>query len=195
MSEAPCWEARFVQVETKLGASRRIPLEGVLLANEALEEVMLSPPLGIAANEGMTSVRAFLVHNESLSGAGLQRGDYLLVDVARTADRDGLVLARVVGRYTLQRLSLLSSIAQSCDVVGTFVGIIRRRGFNPRQAIEPTRLADSDVHPPSRLGILRSQLSMLEETRASTRNPRLRRALRNEAELVRKKLQIGAFRN
>jgi len=195
MSEASCWEPGFVQVETRLGASRRLPLEGVLVANEALEEVVLSSAGGSAMREGAANVRAFMVQNESLSGVGLQRGDYLLVDVAPLADHDGLVLVRVAGRYTLQRSSLLWSVGQPSDIVGTFVGIIRRRGFSSARHATPTQGTVSAIRPPSRLGILRSQLSMLEATRASTRNPRLRRALRNEAERVRKQLRIGAMRN
>jgi len=198
MSEAASWEPSFVRVTTRPGAIRRLPLEGVLVANDGLEEVRLSPARGTTASDRAPSVRAFLVQGEALSSAGLQRGDYLLVDVARVPEPEGLVLARVAGRPTLQCGSALREMEPPCDIVGTFVGIIRRKGFPPRCGAPPSgddALTLATARSPSRQGILRSQLSMLEATRATTRNPRLRRALRNEAEMVRKQLQISVLDN
>lgn len=190
---AACWGSQFERVTNSHGRGRRLRVDGVLVAHDALEEVTLRSAHGIARADRSLNVRAYWVRGESLSASGLRPGDYLLIDTTRAFEEDSLVLARIAGRYTLEHASFLQARHGGCEVLGAFVGIIRRVGFMPRRcggrALDDSRMT---LGPPNRLGILRSQLDMLETTRATTRNPRLRRALRHEAERLRKQLQIGA---
>jgi hypothetical protein len=110
----------------------------------------------------------------------------------------------------------LARRAHDAEIVGVFAGIIRKRGFasaparkpgfasaptlQPSFASAPTRDAEATTRasapaatipltPPGKLTILHGKLGMLEMTCAATKNPRLRRALRNEANHVRRLLQ------
>lgn len=194
---AICWGSQFERVANGRRGSRRLPVDGMLVAHDALEEVALRSAHGVSLTQRTANIRAYWVRGESLSFAGLRPGDYLLTDSMRGLERDSLVLARIAGRYTLERASSLRARHVECEVLGAFIGIIRRVGFNSRRCAAGATVSDTGMtlRRPSRLGILRSQLDMLETTRATTSNPRLRRALRQEAERVRKQLQIGAIVN
>ena len=98
----------------------------------------------------------------------------------------------------------LAHFAREADVLGALAGVIRKQGFGSSRSADRGRLACESPHrgaeafrsslaigvkPPGRLSILRGKLGMLESTCATTRNPRLRRALHNEADRVRRLLQ------
>lgn len=97
--------------------------------------------------------------------------------------------------------------ASDYRLLGTFLGIIRKQGFGrsrsrvgvgssqqrmhggaKRSPVEDPALVVSPV-PKPKVSILRGKLGMLESTCAATANPRLRRALRDEARRVRFQLQ------
>jgi len=83
-------------------------------------------------------------------------------------------------------LSLQSGMGQESQVIGAFVGIIRKHGFGRTR--EKT-LATGFIEPRQRhrenggkLDVLLSKFGMLESTLAVTRNPRLQRSLPAEAD-------------
>jgi hypothetical protein len=101
--------------------------------------------------------------------------------------------------------------ASDARIFGSFAGILRRRGFSqsaigpPKEATSgercskeqhavlggglPSRCRTEQVKHPGKVRLLRSRLGSLESTYAQTQNPRLRGALRNEAERVLRLLQ------
>jgi hypothetical protein len=131
-----------------------------------------------------------VVRGTSLSKEGLSPGDQLLIEETHQPRLGALLLAKIGGTYVLRpRPELLAEAGDRLEVSAVLVGIIRRRGFrSPGVAAPSCERSDSAAN---KLKILRGQLGMLESTCANTRNPRLRDALRNEAERVRKQLQSG----
>lgn len=186
---ASSWGSEFEPVTVRPEKSRLMRPRGLLSAFDDLEEITLSSAQAVAGR-ARGNVRAFLVRGSGLADAGLRPGDHLLIDAARDLFVDPLVLGKSGSRYRLEIASRLRVSAEPVEILGAFIGILRRRGFASRGCVPPS-FAPLSVHPPTRLGILRSQLDMLETTCATTRNPRLRRALKDEADRVRKQLQTG----
>jgi hypothetical protein len=212
MSEAAAtMGASFERVGIKAGRSRLLNLTGVLRAPSDLEEVSVLSELTASTRQaGTRAVRAFRVHGQRLHTEGLRDDDCLLVEPG-PLQPGFLVLAEFEGRKVLRRVpERNAAIDPRCNVIGAVVGIIRKRGFRraaatpiatatPKSAckvasdLEPSPSAD--CRPVPKLTVLRSQLGMLESTRAATQNPRLQRALRSEADRVRKQLQNEASSN
>jgi hypothetical protein len=196
MSAAACtFESAFVPVALRLEAGRSLRLQGRLGAEPELQEVpVLSHLDGSEGSSRAREVRAFQVHGNGLLSHGLKDGDYLLTRTSKKP-RPGLAVVEIGGRPVLQ---LLSGDSRT-PIIGGFLGIIRKRTLGPRRTeIVATERRYPDGFqlltdtPPTRLAMLRSRLGMLESTCASTRNPRLRRALRSEAATIRQQLQNEA---
>lgn len=179
---ASSWGRSLQQITRRLGVSRAMRPVGVLDLSTGIEETTPANPIEAAR------LRAFRVCGRGYAARGLHDGDRLLVDATLEPKADVLVMASMYGRYVLERRSMLARTPIEAEIVGALVGIIRKRGFIPRGPSEPAPAATVDTK--SRM--LAGRLRMLEATRASTRNPRLERALRDEAARVRKQIQIGA---
>ncbi len=186
------WGTQFEPVKVGKGHARSLKLVGLLALADDLQEIALAPAATAEATRRRSTIRAFLVRTTRLEKAGLRPGDHVLVDGARDLFADPLVLARIGGEYHLEPASRLRSASREGELLGAFIGIIRKQGFGrPLERVE----MPLPVAPRTRESILQGRLEMLEETCAGTRNPRLRRALKSEAESVRKQLQSGASRN
>ena len=184
-------ELPFDRVTAVVRRGRKLRLTGILQAADALEEVRVLRS-GVASRaDPRRRMRAFLVRGESLSGEGLQAGDHVLIDETNDPPCTALLLVKVGGVYVLRTGSeLLFDVRCQPQILGVLIAIVRRRGFNrPMSARASTETA---ARPPGKLRILQGQLGMLEATCASTRNPKLQDALRNEADRVRRQLQFGA---
>ncbi len=180
-------DAPFERTPFTVTNGTQLELRGVLPASDLEEVGFLLPPRVSSSHARRGNIRAFFVR-AAVEDAGLTRGDYVLVEEAETYAPESCVLAAANGRYVISCTSQLNGHR----VLGIFLGIIRKRGF---RRVEPTTDPAQFRTPTavdSRLRILRGQLGMLESTYARTRNPRLQTALRNEADLVRRKLQNGA---
>lgn len=187
------WGSQFERVEARTGLSKELRLAGLLAPLQDLEEIKLSPAVTRSgAGVERRSVRAFVVRTDRLSDSGLRPGDHVLVEATRDLFADPLVLARTGTQYRLDAASRLHERFRNVEVLGSFVGIIRKQGF----PIAKRPIASHEHGSPrSREDLLLGRLEMLEATCASTRHPRLRRALKNEADAVRKQLQIGTSTN
>lgn len=190
---AMSWGSQFECVGIRKGHSQELKLAGLLAPSTELEEVTLSPAITKSgAGTKHRTVRAFLVRTNQLSEAGVGVGDHVLIEATRDLFADPVVLARAGNQYRLEVASRLHELFRDVEVLGVFVGIIRRQGFphgagvgaSPRSCGRRTRE-----------DLLRGRLEMLETTCANTQHPRLRRALKIEAERVRRQLQVGAQRN
>jgi hypothetical protein len=143
------------------------------------------------------AIRAFRVRGHELGHEGLFDGDYVLVGASSRARNGSVVLAETAAGPVLRRTPLQGD----AKIMGFFLGVIRRRGFNdsarrpPRAMSEISPIDGLPGTPPSKTTVLRGQLGMLESTCAGTSNPRLQRALRNEAARVRRQLQNEANQN
>jgi hypothetical protein len=105
-----------------------------------------------------------------------------------------LLLIRVESRYFLRPKSrLVLDPRLKLQILGLFVGIVRRCGFARPRLPEPRCPGDRPSRAAASVRLLRGQLGMLEATCATTKNRKLRDALQNEAVRVRRQLQIGAF--
>lgn len=187
------WGSQFERVEARRGPSKELRLAGLLAPVHDLEEVTLSPAAtrqGVGARR--RAVRAFLVRTDRLSDSGLRPGDHVLVEATRDWFADPLVLARTGSQYRLDAASRLHQLYREIEILGVFVGIIRKQGFATTKAPSAGRDLSG---PRTRDDLLRGRLEMLEATCASTRHPRLRRALKIEADAVRRQLQTGASSN
>jgi hypothetical protein len=141
------------------------------------------------------------------TGKPIQSGSVVLAHVGQSLGV-ARVSANADGTLDLAPAStdVLPFVRPACEarIVGVLAGVIRKRGFAPRRRIdEPGNIAESvpritpsltapqctNSTAPAKLTILRGRLGMLERTSASTSNPRLRRALHNEADRVRRLLQ------
>ena len=180
----------FERVSVVVRCGRKFKLGGILPAIDALEEIPVVRPDAVGPHQERR-IHAFLVRGTSLSGEGLSPGDQLLIEETSAPRPDAPVLAKVAGTYVLRpRPDLLFDGRYQLRVLGALIGIIRRRGFGRARISTASR--EEPHGSATKLKILRGQLGMLEATCANTRNPRLRNALRNEADRVRKQLQIGA---
>jgi hypothetical protein len=195
MHQTVAREESLARVGAVVRRGRSLKLDGVLPANHALEEIPVGRPgkdTGGPFQE--RRIRALMVRGSSLSGEGLSPGDQLLIEETDHPKPGALLLAKIGGTYVLRpRPELLSDAGSQVQVSGVLIGIIRRRGF-AGVATTP-RPRENSASGPNKIRILRGQLGMLESTCANTRNPRLRDALRNEADRVRKQLQCGASLN
>jgi hypothetical protein len=196
----PLFETVAVAVEKGLSMKPAALLDSAT----ALREVPVFPGPAVSPRKCCASrLRAFRVHGDELTGEGLFDGDYVLVAAASPSRPGALVLAEANGRHVLRRAKAHGSRKDGgCippgRIIGTFLGVIRRRGFGDSRATARTTSARLlPVHggengAPSKVTMLRGRLGMVESTCAETRNPRLRRALRNEAEQIRRQLQNEA---
>ena len=172
----------------------------------ALREVPVFPgPAGFRGHRAPNRVRAFRVQGNELDREGFFDGDYLLVGCDSRPRSNAFVLAEADGRHVLRRAKSHGrrgtdrAAIPSGRILGTFLGVIRKRGFGDTRStpqVAPARLIPVDRagnEAPSKLTMLRGRLGMLESTCAETHNPRLQRALRNEADLVRRQLHNEAY--
>jgi hypothetical protein len=179
----------------------------VLDATTPLREIPVFPgPVVSRRARCSNAVRAFRVQGDDLVREGLFDGDYVLIGAVHASRPGALVLAESDGRHVLRRTKTIgarghgnSILPPPARIIGTFLGVIRRRGFGdvqpPTGTGSPARLTpvhDIGNGAPTKVTMLRGRLGMLESTCAETRNPRLQRALRNEAERVRRQLQNEA---
>jgi hypothetical protein len=139
------------------------------------------------------SIRAFLVRGRKLEAEGLQDGDHVLVEDSKTLRPHALTLAEVAGRYVIRPASGLTGQPPAGRILGAFIGVIRKRGFGKSSHPTASRRPQGTRPEPMQLSILRGQLGMLEATYAETKNPRLQRALRNEADLIRRQLHTSSI--
>lgn len=200
MSEA-AWA--FEQVPLKIACTKTIPVAGVLEAQDDLEEM---PVLGEShpLREGRERVRAFRVRRD-IANVGLQAGDCLLVQPKRVAP-DELAVVSIDGalsvRRVIARFGERLAFEPACPhwvtprVIGGFAGILRRRSGSRMGAFaqrETSRRVERQFS--GRVRALKGSLGMVESTCAETANPRLKRALRYEAEKIRRQLQNEADQN
>jgi len=188
------WGARFEPVAIQVCAGRALRLVDAIPTPPDLEELpVLAGWLGARP---LNDLRAFLVKSEGLAGQGVRLGDYLLVGQPGNDRPSRLSLAEVDGHYVLRRGSedpqSPTLIASEAKTIGPVLAVIRKRGEFRRTSVVP-RCDPGSPPKMSAAARLRGQLGMVESTYAVTRNPRLRRALRNEAALLRRRLQNGAF--
>lgn len=155
------------------------------------------------------------VRGTAMSAEGVRDGDYLVLDPraealgpGRTvlADVDGCAVLRRVARSRsggillepAERNVLPFSRERTGRVHGALVGILRKRGFE-RAVSTPPALAPSTelglppgreapAGDPPRLRALQHCLRSVRSTYSTTRHPRLRRALRDEADLLRREI-------
>lgn len=193
----------FQKISVSIAKGRPLRFAGVLRAEPALEEMpVVSAPANRRSLQKSGAIRAFRVRGEELNNDGLFDGDYVLVSDQSRPRAGAVVLVEQQGRPVLQRATMprpSSSKGTSQDgsrVVGVFLGIIRKRGFGgtterkPPLPISRAQWTENlPSGPPTKVTLLRGQLGMLESTCADTKNPRLQRALRNEADRVRRQLQ------
>jgi len=189
--------------------SRSLKVASILRAEPTLVEMsVVPPPTRRESRKAAGTIRAFRVQGDDLNRDGLFEGDYVLVADQTRARAGSIVLAETGGRPLLARATphgrpfSRGSLRSDSHILGVFLGIIRKRGFGtgaerkPRTS-GPGRSAKESFSglPPTRAHLLRSRLVMLESTYADTSNPRLQRALRNEAHLVRRQLQNEPHQN
>ncbi len=191
-----------------LGRTKTVRLAGVLEALEGLQEItVIGDSRGLASAASAASVRAFRVRSGS-ERLGLQPGDCLLAHAKPQPEVGDLVVVDFGGVVTAHRVTHRHgtrlqfdpslpkhSVGAELHVVGAFAGILRKRLVAQRAAL-PTLTRGDRMPVPSRsagtVRLLRGRLGMVESTCAATTNPRLRRALRNEAENLRRLLQNEA---
>jgi hypothetical protein len=190
---APNLGPAFERVPLRVERGYAMPAT-VLRMDEALQQKPIVPHSDVrmySDGQRVPRVSAFRVCEQGLSHEGLRTGDYLLVRTTIEVRCGTLVLIDRSGRTFLRRAE--SNTATSSDpgeIIGALAGVIRKRGFGrPSDENEPI---GSPV-PAGKVAVLRSQLGMLEMTCAGTRNPRLQRALRNEADRIRRQLQNQAI--
>lgn len=193
----------FESVPVSLARSRRLRLAGILRAERTLVEMPVVPaPTSRRSERRAGTIRAFRIQGDELNRDGLFDGDYVLVGDQKRPPAGAVVLAETRGRPVLTRATphgrhpSASLSSPDSKVLGVFLGIIRKRGFGgaaerkrPIAAPRHSSTESFSSAPPTRARLLRSSLVMLESTCAGTSNPRLQRALQNEAELVRRQLQ------
>ena len=196
------WDT-FRPASLNLSRTRALRLAGVLEAPNGLEEIAVIGDSAVSPDS--IAVRAFRVHG-GVERLGLQMGDCLLVQPKRqpepgdlvVIDLDGVVFARRIANGLGTRLHFeppLPKRSTEPKVIGSFAGILRKRLAGKR--VGPTqrplfRQAMVGSRSASLIRLLRGKLGMVESTCAATANPRLRRALRNEAENLRRQLQNEA---
>lgn len=205
MSEA-AWA--FEQVPLDLKSTKIVRVTGVLEVWDDLEEIQVLGQFPGSTRKRDSRVRAFRVRRD-LRPVGLQKGDCLLVQSKRLAPKElavvslsgALSVRRVVARQG-ERL-VFDPPAGNCHspstlrVIGSFAGILRKRLAPCHHTPTSSRLEPAGATEPEISGKvrwLRGKLGMVESTCAETANPRLRRALRHEANILRQQLQNEADR-
>lgn len=202
----------FETVDMRIERGRTLRLVGTLSGNQTLQEVCLLSKLDDRnGDDSRRGIRAFKAHGNGLQHDGVRAGDYIIVDTAKEARPGAIVVAHIAGEPGIARVRRnddgtlgltsprmdtlpLAHPARETEIIGVFAGVIRKRGFVPARkssaqgAMSSTSTATL-LRPPGKVTILRGRLGMLEMTCAATKNPRLRRALRNEANYVRRLLQ------
>ncbi len=191
-------------VPVSLAKGRLLRFAGVLGAERTLEEMPVVPAPMRRKSARSATLRAFRIQGDALNREGLFDGDYVVVSDQGRPRAGAIVLAEIGGRPVLRRATPHLSRGANCGsdskVLGVFLGIIRKRGFGipdkkPPIAASPRPAEDLPNSPPTRAHLLRSRLVMLESTCASTSNPRLQRALKNEADSVLRQLQNEPHQN
>lgn len=184
-----------------LTRTQSVRMAGVLEMSEGLEEIAVLGDAGCSsAFAGRSSIRAFRVRSGS-EKLGLQSGDCLVVQSKDSPtvgdlvliDVDGMVSAcRVAGRRGT-RLQFDPPVPKSPNgvepkIIGAFAGILRKR-LTAKHVEACSRSIVESSRSAGIIRLLRGKLGMVESTCAETSNPRLKRALRNEAANLRKQLQ------
>jgi hypothetical protein len=215
---AKCSESGLNAVPMAVTTGRRLRIAGVLKAHAPLEEVSFVTPHG--PDRPARTMRAFRVHGSVLEREGVRDGDHLIIESTPMPPVGATILAVVDGQFILRRIAgrasdgsltlaptandllPLAERTLECRILGAFVGLMRKRGFaRAVRGKEHIRSIGSDPtanpisigkRPASKSTVLRNQLRMLERIRLDTKNPRLQRALRTEADRVRLLLQNGA---
>ena len=139
-------------------------------------------PAGIVGDRPAQEHPGISRPGRKLEAEGLQDGDHVLVEDSKTLRPHALTLAEVAGRYVIRPASGLTGQPPAGRILGAFIGVIRKRGFGKSSHPTASPAAARYSPEPMQLSILRGQLGMLEATYAETKNPRLQRALRNEAD-------------
>lgn len=202
----------FETVDMRIERGRTLRLVGTLTANQTLQEVcLLSEFDDKYVDDSRRGIRAFKAHGNGLQHDGIRDGDYIIVDTAKETRPGAIVVAHIAGEPRIARVQRneggtlgltsarsdtlpLAHPARETEIIGVFAGVIRKRGFVPTRKSSgadatSSTSATTSPRPLGTVTILRGKLGMLELTCAATKNPRLRRALRNEAAHVRHLLQ------
>jgi hypothetical protein len=197
----PGFEGGSVSLAT--GGPRK--LTGSLRAEPTLVEMPVVAAPTRRRSGRACRIRAFRIQGDELSCDGLFDGDYVLVGDQRCPPAGSMMIAQNGGRPVLKRVTPHarqaasgSSLPRDPKILGILLGIIRERASRRRPSMpasNPISATKNFVSPPTRAHLLRSRLVMLESTCAGTSNPRLQRALRNEAKLVRQQLQNESATN
>jgi hypothetical protein len=131
----------------------RIPLLGDVAAGQPLE--MFSVEQSLDVPESLWNGRkvfALRVRGQSMVDAGIRDGDYLIVEPCETADDGRTVVAEVDGHVTVKKVfraangeirlqpanpEMLPLIVRAEDVRvrGVVIGVLRKYGFNPSNAL------------------------------------------------------------
>ena len=206
MSEA-AWA--FEQVPMNLTKTRTVRVTGLLQVCDDLEEIQVLGQSPGSTRKNDPRVRAFRVRRD-LRQVGLQKGDCLLVQPKRLAPNE-LAVVSVGGALTVRRVVARQGERLVFDpptdtphppatlrVIGGFAGILRKRLAPCHHTPSSSRLdclAPTEPEISRKVQWLRGKLGMVESTCAETPNPRLRRALRHEARILRQQLQNEAEKN
>jgi hypothetical protein len=205
MSEA-AWA--FEQVPLNLAQTRTVRVTGLLEVCDDLEEIQVLGQFPGSNRKNDPRVRAFRVRRD-LRPVGLQKGDCLLVQPKRLAPNElavvsvgGALTVRVMERQGEQLFfdppSGTRHSPATLRVIGGFAGILRKRLAPCHHTPASSRLeclGPTEPEVTGKVRWLRGKLGMVESTCAETANPRLRRALRHEAEILRRQLQNEAGKN
>jgi hypothetical protein len=142
------------------------------------------------------------VRGDALAADGIRDGDYLVLDQRARSLRTGqTVLADVGGCTVVRRITAtapgktilaptramlpLLPVGGAQRIHGAVVGIMRKQGFEHLASAAPVLMPESLGR---RLRSLEGSLRSLRATYRTTRHPRLRRALRDEALVIRREL-------
>lgn len=136
----------------KASESMQIPLLGEVAAGEPIEvftvEDTIEAPHGLWSGKKVFALR---VRGKSMIEAGIQDGDYLIVEPCENADNGRTVVAEIDGEVTVKKLyresdgrirlqpanpTMLPFIvrAERVKVRGAVVGILRKYGFMKKRA-------------------------------------------------------------
>lgn len=184
--------------------SMRIPLLGTVAAGEPIE--MFTVEDAIEAPHGLWSGRkvfALRVRGKSMIEAGIQDGDYLIVEPCSIADDGRTVVAEIDGEVTVKKLyresdgrirlqpanpSMLPFIvrADRVKVRGAVVGILRKYGFVRRRAASEAAAAAAvprRANPPAAIAVEKAVNAMdarLATWRRAAEDGRRQRTFRSQ---------------
>lgn len=164
---------------SKASESVQIPLLGEVAAGEPIE--MFTVEDTIEAPHGMWSgkqVFALRVRGKSMIEAGIQDGDYLIVEPCENADNGRTVVAEIDGEVTVKKLyregdgrirlqpanpTMLPFIvrAERVRVRGAVVGILRKYGFMKKRA---ARVVEAAAPPPVSIDTAVTEMDVRLET-------------------------------